>query len=86
MKKAIIAAVTILGLAFTASAASAQVCIVGIFAAAIYASAHDHRELTPKEAWTCGLAYGSDTKKAEPKKKQKVARRAKAKAPAKSAN
>jgi hypothetical protein len=73
-------------LALTSTVASAQVCIVGILAAAIYASAHDHRELTPKEAATCGLAYGSETNKPETKKKEKAARRAKAKKHAKPAN
>jgi hypothetical protein len=86
MKKTIMAAVSIAVLAFTSSAASAQVCVVGILAAAIYASAHDHRELTSKEAATCGLAYGLDTQKPEAKKKEKVARRTKAKAHAKPAN
>lgn len=90
MKKTIMAAVSIAVLAFTSSVASAQVCIVGIFAAAIYASAHDHRELTAKEAWSCGLLYSSENGKKgtadKTKKKQKVVRRAKTKAAAKPAN
>jgi hypothetical protein len=57
MTKTIGAALSIALLLFTASAASAQVCIVGIFAAAISASVRDNRELTEKEAWTCGATY-----------------------------
>ncbi len=86
MKKTIIAAMSIAVVAVTASAASAQVCVVGIFAAAIYASAHDHRELTAKEAWSCGLLYGKDDVKEPAKKKVAGKARAKAKAPEKSAN
>ena len=74
MKKTIVAAVSIAALLFSLSAASAQVCIVGIFAAAAYANWHDNRELTAKEAWSCGLLYGSEPQK--PKKKE-VARRPK---------
>ena len=70
MRKAIIAAAAVSILAFTSSVASAQVCVVGIFAAGFYASLHDHRELTAKEAWSCGLLYGSDT----PAPKKKIVR------------
>lgn len=75
MRKAIIAAVCLGALVFTSAAASAQVCVIGIMAAAFYANAHENRELTAKEAWTCGLAYGTDTP--APKKvkaRKKVAR------------
>jgi hypothetical protein len=72
MKKSIGAALSIALLLFTASAASAQVCIVGIFAAAITASVRDNRELTEKEAWTCGATYLLETPK--PKNVSKRAR------------
>lgn len=68
MKKAVIAAVSVTFLLLTSSFASAQVCAVGIIAAAFYASIHDHRELTSKEAMTCGLLYGSDATAPKPKK------------------
>ncbi|WP_137043481.1 hypothetical protein [Pseudolabrys sp. FHR47] len=63
---------TLLGAAFTAigfvamtAAASAQVCVLGIFGAAIYVAATEKRELTQKEAMTCGLSRMFDDKKAE---------------------
>jgi hypothetical protein len=77
MRRTIIAALSLGVLVCTSAAASAQVCIVGIFAAAFYANAHDHRELTPKEAWTCGIAYGTDAPAAKPEKRKKIARRVK---------
>ena len=60
MKKTIVAAVSTAFLIGATSAASAQLCMVGIFAAAIYASAAQKRELTVKEAWSCGLLLGQD--------------------------
>ena len=70
MKKAGIAALSAAILLFSASIASAQVCVVGIFAAAAYVSAHENRELTSKEALTCGLSYLFDKpeQKVKPKK------------------
>ena len=65
-------------LAFMPAVASAQVCVVGIFAAAAYIGAQEHRELTTKEALTCGLSYLFDNKKDEPKTTtKKKARQAK---------
>lgn len=76
MKKATIAAISAAILLFTSSIASAQVCVVGILAAAAYVSAHENRELTSKEAATCGLSYLFDKPEPKPAKK-KVARHAK---------
>lgn len=63
---------TLLGAAFTAvglvamtATASAQVCVLGIFGAAIYVAATEKRELTQKEAMTCGLSRMFDDKKDE---------------------
>ena len=64
MKKAAIAAVVIAGLTFSARPASAQACIAGIFFAAFYANATENRELSAKEAATCGIFYGADRDKA----------------------
>jgi hypothetical protein len=47
-------------IAFTPTYASAQVCGVGIIAAALIANFRDNRELTSKEANTCGLLLGND--------------------------
>jgi hypothetical protein len=69
MKKAIFAAVVGGTLLFTSSIASAQLCAVGIIGAAIIANTSEHRALTEKEAWTCGLLLGQD--KPEPKVKAK---------------
>jgi hypothetical protein len=71
MKKVIIAAISVTILSFTSSVASAQLCAVGVIAAAIIANTSEHRQLTAEEAWTCGLLYKAE----EPApKKKKVAR------------
>lgn len=64
MKKAIIAVLVIAGFAFSARPASAQACVGGIIFAAFYASMTENRELSAKEAATCGLLYGADRDKA----------------------
>ncbi len=64
MKKIVIATVVIAGLAFSAKPASAQYCVAGILFAAFYANATENRELSAKEASTCGLFYGTDRDKA----------------------
>ena len=63
------------------AAASAQVCVLGIFGAAIYVAATEKRELTQKEAMTCGLSRMFEDKKddkaaAAKAKPKRVARRA----------
>lgn len=77
------AAFAAIGLVAMTAAASAQVCILGIFGAAIYIGAKEKRELTEKEALTCGLSYMFDDKKDEKKDaakgKKKAAKTAQAK-------
>ncbi len=68
MKTKIIALPVALAIAFTPLAASAQVCGVGIIVAAMVANAQEHRELTEKEAMTCGLMYGQDRQNVKVKK------------------
>jgi hypothetical protein len=63
-KVAAIVAVIIAGYAFSARPASAQVCAAGILFAALYANATENRELSAKEAATCGLFFGADRDKA----------------------
>jgi hypothetical protein len=81
MKKIAIVTAVAAGLAFSAPPAAAQgVCVVGVFIAAFYANAKENRELTAKEAATCGLMYGADVPKAAPakaKQPQKAAARTK---------
>jgi hypothetical protein len=81
MKKTAIVTAVVAGLAFSAPPAAAQgVCVVGVFIAAFYANAKENRELTAKEAATCGLMYGADVPKAAPakaKQPQKAAARTK---------
>lgn len=81
MKKAIIATLSGTVLLFTASVASAQACILGIFVAAAYVSAHENRELTSKEAFSCGLSRLFDKPEQKPEKnpgkKKKAAHQAK---------
>ena len=60
MKQIIITVTAAAFLLAGTSLASAQLCIVGIFAAAAIVGARDHRELTTKEAWSCGLLLGQD--------------------------
>ena len=51
--------------------AYAQVCTVGIIAAAMIANFKENRELTNKEAQTCGLLLGQDKANEKPAKKRK---------------
>jgi hypothetical protein len=69
MKKAAIVTTAIVtiavaGLSVSARPASAQYCVAGILFAAMYANATENRELSAKEAATCGLFYGADRDKA----------------------
>ncbi|MCW5689730.1 MAG: hypothetical protein KIT76_14380 [Pseudolabrys sp.] len=59
------------GLIATTAAASAQVCVLGIFGAAIYVAATEKRELTQKEAMTCGLSRLVEDKKSDEKQTAK---------------
>ena len=77
MKKFGIAFAAIAGLLFTSSVASAQFCVVGILAKAIYANATENRELTAKEAATCGVLVDEKERKAMLDKNKKEARAAK---------
>jgi hypothetical protein len=61
----------------TSPVASAQVCVVAIIAKAIYASATENRELTQKEAMTCGLVVDEKERAALMAKGKKEARAAK---------
>jgi hypothetical protein len=85
MKKIAIAVAIAAGLLWSAQPASAQACIGGIFIAAFYAHATENRELSAKEAATCGLLYGADRDKAVRGGKPPVAAKAPAKKPAKTA-
>ena len=71
MKKATIAALSAAVLLFTSSMASAQFCVLGIFAAAAYVGQHENRELTSKEAMSCGLTYLFDKPEAEGEEEKK---------------
>ena len=82
MKKAAIAAAIVASLLLSAKPASAQACMAGIIFAAFYANATENRELSAKEAATCGLLYGADRDKAVRGGKPPVA---KAQKPAKTA-
>lgn len=68
MKTKLIALPIALAIAFTPIAASAQVCGIGIIVAAMVANAQEHRELTQKEAATCGLMLGQDRQNVKAKK------------------
>lgn len=72
MRKLGIAGLALAGLLIAPAVASAQICVVGIMAAAIYTSVNENRELTSKEAMTCGLVHETP----EPKlKKKKVSKK-----------
>ena len=73
MKKALLGiGFAITGLIATTAAASAQVCVLGIFGAAIYVAATEKRELTQKEAMTCGLSRLVEDKKSDENKTAKA--------------
>jgi len=62
-------------IAFTPLAASAQVCGIGIIVAAMIANAQQNRELTEKEAATCGLMLNQDQKNVKAQSKTKKHRK-----------
>jgi hypothetical protein len=74
MKRVGFTVVAIAGLLLTSSVASAQLCVVGIFAKAIYVGSQQHRELTTKEAMSCGL-LSDDPAKPDKKTKKKKAKK-----------
>jgi hypothetical protein len=74
MKKVAVAAIAVAGLLSTSSIASAQFCVVGIMIKGIYVSANEHRELTQKEAMTCGFVVDEDERKVLIAKGKKEAR------------
>jgi hypothetical protein len=65
------AALVAAAIAFTSTPVSAQVCGIGIIAAAFVANFKDNRELTSKEAQTCGLLLGQDKANEKPAKAKK---------------
>jgi hypothetical protein len=69
MKTNLIALPAALAIVLTPVAASAQVCGVGIIVAAMVANAQQQRELTAKEAATCGLLLGHDQQNVKKKKR-----------------
>jgi hypothetical protein len=75
MKKIRIAGLAMAALLITSTVASAQVCAVGLIVAGFYISATENRELTSKEAMTCGILLDKQAEK--PAHKKRVARRAK---------
>lgn len=75
MKKIRIAGLAIAGLLVTSTVASAQVCAVGLIVAGFYINATENRELTSKEAMTCGILL--DKQAAKPAHKKRIARRVK---------
>jgi len=64
MKKTTTAALAVLGLIATSTAASAQaLCVLPLFLSAAIVSAQENRELTQKEAFFCGLVRDEDAQK-----------------------
>lgn len=55
-------------IAFTPAYASAQICAGGVIIAALVANFKDNRELTSKEAQSCGLLLGNDKANEKPGK------------------
>src|SRR5262249_61775606 len=55
-------------IAFAPNYAAAQVCAGGLIVAALIANFKDNRELTAKEAQTCGLLLGQDKANEKPGK------------------
>lgn len=74
MTSKIAAALIASAIAFTPVYASAQVCGVGIIVAAMIVNAQENRELTEKEAATCGLMTGHDQENVKKKQVHKAAK------------
>jgi hypothetical protein len=72
MKTGIFAILITTSVALTPTFASAQVCGIGIIAAAMVANFRDNRELTQKEANSCGLLLGQDKQNEKPTKAAKT--------------
>ena len=71
MKTKIAALSVVATIAFAPTHVSAQVCGIGVIAAALVANFKDNRELTSKEAATCGLLFGNDKANEKPAKAKK---------------
>ncbi len=76
MRKFRIAGLAIAALLVTSTVASAQVCALGLIVGAFYVSATENRELTSKEAMTCGILLDKQAEKPAHHKKR-MARRMK---------
>lgn len=76
MKKRYLAVLAVPALLAMSSAASAQVCVLGIMLKAAIVGAQENRELTQKEAATCGLVSDEEATKAAAKKKEEEANKA----------
>ncbi|HWV43364.1 hypothetical protein [Pseudorhodoplanes sp.] len=85
MRKTAIGVAIASGLLLSAQPASAQFCMAGIIFAAFYANATENRELSAKEASTCGIFYGADRDKAVRGGKPPVAAKAPPRKPARTA-
>jgi hypothetical protein len=71
MKTKIAALLVAAAIAFTPTHAAAQICAGGLIVAALIANFKDKRELTSKEAATCGLLLGNDKANEKPAKAKK---------------
>lgn len=79
MKKIATATLALLALAVTTTVASAQLCTVPLIVSALIVSSQENRELTQKEAMTCGLIRDEDaSKKAAAGKSAKTSKKKKA--------
>jgi len=85
MRKTAIGVAIASGVLLSAQPASAQFCMAGIIFAAFYANATENRELSAKEASTCGIFYGADRDKAVRGGKPPVAAKAPPRKPARTA-
>jgi hypothetical protein len=75
MKKLGAAGLALAGLLVTANGASAQLlCAIPLMISAGITSANEHRELTAKEAFWCGLVHETPAERTGPKKRKHIAR------------
>lgn len=73
MKKAVLASAIVVSLAFAPAVAHAQVCAGLLIISAMITGATKKRELTEKEAATCGIPiFSEDEKKPDGKKTKKA--------------
>ena len=75
MRKTILAGLALTTVMGLPTVASAQLCAPMIIARAAVTGAYEHRELTSKEAMSCGLLIDEEATKAAAKKNKRMSKK-----------